>query len=99
MNIVKPFAIGLIVASMTAATSASAATCANRTAVVERLEDRFGETVIANSMSASNNILEVFAAEEAATWTVLLTLPEQNLTCLVSSGSGSTELQAYLETL
>ena len=99
MKMGTPLAIGLIVASMTAATSASAATCADRTAVVERLEDRFGETAIANAMSASNNILEVYAAEEAQTWTILLTLPEQGLTCLVNSGSGSIELQAALQTL
>lgn len=99
MKMGTPLAIGLIVASMTAATSASAATCANRTAVVERLEDRFGEAPLANAMSASNNILEVYAAPEAQTWTILLTLPEQNLTCLVNSGSGSTELQAFLQTL
>lgn len=99
MKLGTPLAIGLTVASMIAATSASAATCANRTAVVERLEDRFGETPIANAMSVSHNILEVYAAPEATTWTILLTLPEQNLTCLVSSGTGSTELQAYLQTL
>ena len=99
MKLGTPLAIGLLVASMTAATSASAATCADRTAVVERLEDRWGETAIANAMSASNNILEVYAAPEVATWTILLTLPTENLTCLVTSGSGETELQAYLETL
>ena len=99
MKLGTSIAIGLIVAGMTAATSASAATCANRTAVVDRLENRFGEAPLANAMSASHNILEVFAAPEAETWTILLTLPEQNLTCLVSSGSGTTELQAYLDTL
>ncbi|SFS22238.1 hypothetical protein [Yoonia litorea] len=99
MKLGTSLAIGVLVAGMAAATSASAATCANRTAVVDRLENRFGETAIANAISPSNNILEVFAAEEAQTWTILLTLPERNLTCLVSSGSGTTELQAYLETL
>lgn len=93
------FVIGLIVASMSVATTASAATCANRAAVVDRLETRFGELPIANAMSPSNNILEVFAKPEAETWTVLLTLPEQQLTCLVSSGTGSTDLQAVLQTL
>ena len=99
MKIGTPLAIGLIVASMTAATSASAATCADRTAVVERLETRWGETAIANAMSASNNIIEVYAATEVETWTILLTLPAKNLTCLVTSGSGETDLQAYLQTL
>ena len=99
MKIGTPLAIGLIVASMTAATSASAATCADRTAVVERLETRWGETAIGNAMSASNNILEVYAATEVETWTILLTLPAKNLTCLVTSGSGRTKLQAALDTL
>ena len=99
MKIGTPLAIGLIIANMTAATSASAATCADRTAVVERLETRWGETAIANVMNASNNIIEVYAATEVETWTILLTLPAKNLTCLVTSGSGETELQAYLKTL
>ena len=93
------FAIGLLVASISAATTASAATCADRTAVVDRLETRFGELPIANAMSPSNNILEVFSKPEAETWTVLLTLPELQLTCLVSSGTGTTDLQAVLQTL
>ena len=99
MKLGTTFAIGLLVASISAATSASAATCANRTDVVDRLETRFGEAPIANAMSVSNNVLEVFAKPGAETWTILLTLPEQHLTCLVNSGSGTTELQAFLETL
>jgi hypothetical protein len=47
----------------------------------------------------SNNVLEVFAKPGAETWTILLTLPEQHLTCLVNSGRGTTELQAFLKTL
>lgn len=96
MKLYKTFAIGLLACGFAAATSASAATCANRTAVVDRLEDRFGESLIANSISASNNVLEVFAKPASETWTVLLTLPEQHLTCLVAMGQGETELQALL---
>ncbi|MFT7147721.1 MAG: hypothetical protein ACJASZ_002606 [Yoonia sp.] len=91
------FAIGLLVASFSAATSASAATCANRTEVVDRLETRFGEAPIANAISASNNVLEVFAKPNSETWTVLLSLPTLQLTCLVASGRGNTVLQAFLQ--
>ena len=97
MKLGTTFAMGLLVASISAATSASAATCANRTDVVDRLETRFGEAPIANAMSVSNNVLEVFAKPGAETWTILLTLPEQHLTCLVASGRGETVLRAYLQ--
>jgi hypothetical protein len=99
MKIGTTFAIGLLVAGLAGATTASAATCADRTAVVERLETRFGEAPIANAISVSNNVLEVFAKPNSETWTVLLTLPERQLTCLVTSGRGTTELQAFLQTL
>ena len=99
MKIGATFAIGLLVAGLAGATTASAATCADRTAVVDRLETRFGEAPVANAMSASNNVLEVFAKPNSETWTVLLTLPERQLTCLVTSGRGTTELQAFLQTL
>ena len=93
----KSFSAAVLTAATLSAGSAFAATCADRDAVVERLETRFGETLIANSMSSSNNVLEVFAANEAASWTILLTLPVENLTCLVGSGGGQTELAAVLE--
>ena len=99
MKIGTTFAIGLLVVGLAGATTASAATCAVRTAVVDRLETRFGEAPIANAMSASNNVLEVFAKPNSETWTVLLTLPERQLTCLVASGRGDTVLQAFLQEL
>lgn len=97
MKLKSVFAIGLVAAGLAAASSASAATCANRTAVVDRLETNFGEAMIANSISTSNNVLEIFAQPEAQTWTVLLTIPERHLTCLVAAGEGQTELQVFLD--
>lgn len=90
-------AIGFVAAGISAASTASAATCADRTAVVDRLENNFGETLIANSFSASNNVLEVYSRPEAQSWTVLLTMPESHLTCLVAAGEGQTELQVFLD--
>ncbi len=93
------FAIAAAAIGTLAASNASAATCADRTAVVERLETRFGETALANAISASGNVLEVYAAPEVTSWTILLTLPADNLTCLVASGEGQVEMQAVLDNI
>lgn len=92
-------AIAATVVAMSMATSAQAATCANRTAVVDRLNNNFGENLIANAMSASNNVLEVYSKPDNATWTILVTLPKRQLTCFVASGRGEERLQAYLADL
>ncbi len=97
MKLITPLMFAAAVAATSSATTAAAATCADRTAVVERLVTRFGETAVANAVSVSNNILEVHASEDLATWTILLTLPEENLTCLVASGAGETAFQASLQ--
>jgi hypothetical protein len=91
--------IGVLLGGLLAASTAAAATCASRDAVVERLQFRFGEANIANSISRSNNVLEIFAKPNVDSWTVLLTLPERQLTCLVATGHGETQLEAFLQRL
>jgi len=81
------------------ATTAPAATCADRNTVVERLEEHFNEFPIANTISVTENILEVYANHETEAWTVLLTIPEKRITCLASSGHTAVELQEFLKTL
>lgn len=78
------------------ASGAAAATCADRTHVVTQLQERFGERLVANSISPQNHILEVYAAPEGATWTILVSLPERGLSCLVATGEGTRELHASL---
>ncbi|CUJ18082.1 hypothetical protein [Cognatishimia activa] len=92
-------AIAAAVFAMSVASSAKAATCANRDAVVDRLNANFGESLIANAMSASNNVMEIYAKPNSSTWTILLTLPQRRLTCLVASGRGEGRLQAFLHDL
>ena len=93
--------IAIIVAAIgaLAASNASAASCANRGDLINRLETRFGETAVANAISASGNILEVYATTDVTSWTILLTLPGENLSCLVAHGAGELEMQAALEKL
>lgn len=79
-----------------AATSAQAATCADRTHVVTQLEAQFDETLVANAISPSNRILEVFASPEKETWSVTVFLPERGLSCLASTGKGEEALKVVL---
>ena len=78
------------------AAGAQAATCADRTHVVTQLETRFGETLVANAISSSRNVLEVFASDDKKTWSILVFLPERGLSCLVSTGKGDKTLKVAL---
>lgn len=77
-------------------TSAWAATCADRDAVVSRLEQRFDETAVAYAMSDSRNVMEVYASSGMRTWSILVTLPDTGLTCLAASGKGQVQLDQTL---
>jgi hypothetical protein len=59
--------------------------CADREQVVSQLEQRFEEARRAFGLSASGELLEIFASP-SGTWSVLLTAPS-GPTCLVASGS------------
>ncbi|MCP5074053.1 MAG: hypothetical protein GY947_12285 [Rhodobacteraceae bacterium] len=62
------------------------ANCAQRTQVVERLHDRYGETRQSVGLAQNNGVVEVFASNESGTWTIVITLPN-GMTCLVAAGS------------
>ena len=79
-----------------AATNAQAATCADRDHVVNQLETRFGETIIANAISPSNRVLEIFASPDKSTWSVTVFLPERGLSCLAATGRGEEALKTAL---
>lgn len=83
----------------TFATASGAATCADRTQVVGALADRFGETLYGNAVSRDGNVLEVYSNPAKQTWTVLVSLPDRGLACLVASGNGNQGLQRQLARL
>jgi erythromycin esterase-like protein len=60
--------------------------CAARTQVVERLAERFGETLQSVGVDAGGGLVELFASRDTGTWTILATNPDGS-TCLVASGS------------
>ena len=65
--------------------------CGERSNVVARLADKYGESRQMIGLGANNSVVEIFASQESGTWTITVTLPN-GLTCLVASG------QAYEET-
>jgi hypothetical protein len=74
------------------APSAHAATCADRTQVVNALTERFGEALFGNAVSRTGEVLEIYTSASNETWTILVTLPDRGLSCLVASGRGEQSL-------
>lgn len=96
----KPFVGALIVcAALVSGQAVSAATCADRNHVTSQLAERFGEAPVANQISHSNRILEVFASPGAKTWSIVITLPDRNLSCLAATGKGQAPLTRTLGSL
>ena len=93
----KSMALAFTLALVGTTGVANAATCADRGHVVSQLEQRFGETLYANAISSSNNVMEVFASPNGDTWSITLFLPERNLSCLAATGKGMERLTAALQ--
>ena len=60
--------------------------CAQREAVVEKLEGRFGEIFAGGGLQNSNSVFEVWLSEEQGTWTILMTRPN-GVSCIMASGT------------
>jgi hypothetical protein len=100
MKVVKSvFILAAMAMPAFSVSDAHAATCANRADVVQALNDRFGEALYGNAISSSGNVLEVYSNATNATWTILVSLPDQGLSCLVASGEGNQRLQMQLADL
>lgn len=61
--------------------------CGDRSAVVERLADKYGEFQVAVEYVSEDTAGELWASEESGTWTVLVVNPHGDA-CIVSSGEG-----------
>lgn len=82
------FALSLGIAGAVLAVHAAnaAARCGPREQVVQALGTKYGETRRSIGMSGTNQMMELFAAEDARTWTILVTLPDGR-SCLMASGT------------
>ncbi|MCF6445497.1 hypothetical protein [Nereida sp. MMG025] len=69
--------------------------CGQRAAIVDRLQDRFGETRKSVGLGANNAMVEVFASDTTGSWTITVTTPG-GPTCLVASGQAFETIAAKL---
>ena len=84
LSVRAAIAIGLLIGTPYAEAQGRPA-CAERTLVVQRLADRYGETLQSMGLNQSNGVVEVYASEETGTWTILVTSPDGK-TCLLAAG-------------
>ena len=69
--------------------------CGPRTAIVEKLAQKYGETRQSMGLAANNAVIEVFASDDTGTWTITVT-GTNGLTCLVASGQAYEQLAEAL---
>jgi hypothetical protein len=81
---------------MTSTVAAQGQNCGARTAVIERLAERYGESRQSIGMAPQGRVVEVFASLETGTWTITVTMPD-GMTCLVASGQSFENLGEPLE--
>jgi hypothetical protein len=65
--------------------SAGPVICAKRSDVVAHLAARFGEAPLARGLAENGVLLEIFAAQDGATWTAMTTYAD-GTSCLVAFG-------------
>lgn len=78
-------AIGLAATTPPAEAQAAREFCASHDEVVQRLHDRFGETLRSAGLHRDDRLVEVYASEDTGTWTILVTRPD-GVSCLLASG-------------
>lgn len=59
--------------------------CLPRTALVERLEDRYREQFAGGGLQSPQQLLEVWASRETGSFTVFVTRPD-GMSCVVATG-------------
>jgi hypothetical protein len=75
-----------ITALFPAMAMANSSNCGDREAVVKRLSTGYGESFTGGGLRNTEAIFEVWASEEAGTWTILMTLPSGQ-TCVMAAGT------------
>jgi hypothetical protein len=76
----------LTTAAAAAATTASAQSCGDREHVVARLGSVHAEHLVAAGLQDEGHVMEVWASQGGATWTILLTRAD-GVTCIVGTGN------------
>ena len=61
--------------------------CDSRGRLVAQLGERYQEAPIALGVDSGGRLIEVLAAVDGSTWTIIVTLP-QGISCMVAAGEG-----------
>ena len=85
-KLVAMFSCALFASLTSAAIAAQPLTnCGPHADLVKALSDKFGETPSATALTNAGGLLEVLAANDGSTWTILLSRPD-GLSCVVAAG-------------
>jgi hypothetical protein len=76
-------ALGLLAGTPSARAEGPA--CAERTLVVQRLAERYGETLRSVGLQQNAGLVEIYSSEATGTWTILMTRPD-GTSCLLAAG-------------
>jgi hypothetical protein len=89
-RIVYFLCVGMLSAGCMASAAAaepSEPQCDRRAAVLEILQQRYGELPVALGVTNNGGLLEVLTAGNGSTWSIIVTTP-QGMSCLVAAGQG-----------
>jgi predicted methyltransferase len=74
-----------LLAATPAANAEETRACAERSRVVAKLEQKFGETLRSLGLHRDDAVVEVYSSDETGTWTILMTRPD-GMSCLLAAG-------------
>lgn len=77
--------LGAVGAGLASPAHARPLPCAERNDVIGRLGREYGESVVARGLTARGNLLEITAAADGRSWTIIVSTPG-GATCLVTAG-------------
>ena len=78
-------AIAAVIA-LTATPVHAQATCAARDTVVAKLQMDYGESLTGGGLQSARQVMEVWAAPDTGTWTLLMTRAD-GIACVIASGT------------
>ena len=79
-------AVALIAVFLVPEAQAQAPPCSTRSEVASALEKGYGEYATAMGLSSDGNVLELFVTPDGSTWTMVVTFPNNGMSCPVSAG-------------
>lgn len=85
-NMIPAIVAATLIATSAMPLQAQQNNCAARNTVIERLELDFGESLAGGGLQTDTQVIEIWAADDTGTWTVLLTNAD-GLSCIMASGT------------